>query len=160
MTDATLVTTIGVYEGAQGKYYVVNGMKYSVCFPLVWAHQHMTFYTADNCEIMTGPVRCENCLHYGSIRGVFVGYCSGCMQCYADMGHWRGCLVSQGIPLEYLDDEALWARYPYASGIPKTKIGDDLDADVTDRGIHRETLTAAMHAENCTILSSGMVCEE
>ena len=147
MTDSPLVTTISVYEGAQGKYYVVNGIKYSVCFPIVWAHQHITFYTKNNRGIKTGPLKCNNCAKHGSIRGVFVGYCSNCLRSYTDAGHWRGCLVSPGVPLDCLDDETLWAQYPYASCIPKTNIGDDPDADLTDRSINDETLVAAIHAE-------------
>lgn len=145
MSAANFVTNIPVFEGAQGKYYIVNGKKYSVYFPIAWAHEHITFQIGDD-EAKSGPEECGNCDTYGSIRGVFVGYCSNCLRQYHDSQYWRGCLVAPGIPVDMLEDRYMWQQYPYMSGIPKSAIGDEEGADLTDQGINLEELTDAISA--------------
>lgn len=146
MSAATnFVTNIPVFEGAQGKYYIVNGKKYSVYFPIAWAHEHLTFQIED-CEDKTGPEECGNCDAYGSIRGVFVGYCGNCLQNYHGSQYWRGCPVAPGLSLEMLEDSDMWAQYPYMAGVPKSAIGDEEGADLTDRGINLEELSDAIAA--------------
>jgi hypothetical protein len=59
------------------EYYTVNGHQqpdgspviYIGGFPLEWATSHAP---------ETGPMSCLNCLDYGSLRGVFIGYCANC----------------------------------------------------------------------------------
>lgn len=145
MSATNFVTNIPVFEGAQGKYYIVNGKKYSVYFPIAWAHEHITFQIGDD-EAKSGPEECGNCDTYGSIRGVFVGYCSNCLWQYHDSQYWRGCLVAPGLPVDMLRDSDIWAQYPYMSGIPKSAIGDEEGADLTDQGVNLEELNAAISA--------------
>lgn len=145
MSATNFVTNIPVFEGAQGKYYIVNDKKYSVYFPIAWAHEHITFQIGEY-EDKTGPEECGNCDTHGSIRGVFVGYCGNCLRNYHESNHWRGCLVAPGLPLELLEDSDMWAQYPYMSGIPKSAIGDEEGADLTDQGINLEQLDAAIAA--------------
>ena len=51
------------------KFYDYNGQKYSICFPIEWATNHLE---------QTGPVECMNCLHYGCTYDVFTTYCINC----------------------------------------------------------------------------------
>lgn len=146
MSAANLITNIPVFEGAQGKYYIVNDKKYSVYFPIAWAHEHITFHDDVGGVETTGPNECGNCDAYGSIRGVFVGYCGNCLQLYHGSQYWRGCPVAPGLSVEMLEDSDMWAQYPYMSGIPKSAIGDEEGADLTDQGINLEQLDAAIAA--------------
>lgn len=52
-----------------GDYYTVGYYKYANSFPKEWAQSHLSG---------TGPEQCGNCYEYGSIDGVFVGYCLNC----------------------------------------------------------------------------------
>ena len=61
------------------EYYTLDGHNtqskepviYVGGFPLEWATAH---------ECGTGPMECVNCAYYGSLNGVFVGYCVNCAQ--------------------------------------------------------------------------------
>ena len=142
----TFLTAVPIFQGAQCKYYIVDDKKYHVYFPVGWAHEHKTFgidYTA-------GPNECKNCDDYGSIRGVFVGYCSNCLQTYCESGDWRGNLVAPGMSVEMLEDGDMWLQYPYMSGVPKSEIGDEEGADLTDQGINLEKFSEAIDALRST----------
>lgn len=147
MSATQFIDSIAVFQGAQGKFYLVNGKKYHIRFPIDWVHNHLSFRNTgyDNEIIeMSGPEHCENCNTYGSIRGVFVGYCSNCLQNYADSNQPRGYLVWGGLNIEYLNNEDIWNMYPYMYGVKKSEIGDEEDAEVTDEGFDLEKLTEAI----------------
>jgi hypothetical protein len=73
MSAAQFVESIAVFQGAQGKFYLVNGYKYHIRFPMDWAHNHKAFRLVGEVEFNdgSGPEHCGNCAAYGSIRGVF-----------------------------------------------------------------------------------------
>lgn len=151
MSATNFITAIPIFEGAQGKYYIVNSKKYSVYFPIAWAHEHLTFLIGeDKLEYKTGPENCGNCDLYGSIRNVFVGYCSNCLQRYLESNIWRGCHVAPGFSVDMLEDIYMWERYPYMSGIPKSKIGDEEDADLTDQSENLEQIMGAIDSTQAT----------
>jgi hypothetical protein len=52
-----------------GDYYTLGYYKYNKSFPEEWAISHLPG---------TGPEQCGNCYDYGSIDGVFLGYCLNC----------------------------------------------------------------------------------
>lgn len=54
--------------------------------------------------------------------------------------------MAPGLSLEMLEDSDMWAQYPYMSGVPKSAIGDEEGADLTDQGINLEELDAAIAA--------------
>jgi hypothetical protein len=64
---------------AGNEYYSIEGnvgqssrsVIYIGGFPLEWATAH---------ECGTGPKECVNCAYYGSVNGVFIGYCANCAQ--------------------------------------------------------------------------------
>ena len=64
-----------LFEGYQGKYYMVDGEKYDEHFPYEWATNHLSHQTFHD---GSGPLNCRNCKKYGSILTVFVGYCMDC----------------------------------------------------------------------------------
>lgn len=110
-----MVDTIRV---VQEKYYILNGKKYSVYFPIGWAYEHLTFG-----ECGSGPHECVNCNKDGSISGVFVGYCDGCLKNYNDYHFPRGnYTVAIGIPVRKLKSKVIWEKYPYMAGVLKSSI--------------------------------------
>lgn len=52
-------------------YYMIESYKYAHDFSKEWAQNHMEG---------TGPEQCNNCYWYGSIDGVFMGYCLNCAE--------------------------------------------------------------------------------
>ena len=55
--------------------YVYNNIKYIHAFPKSWARNHISD---------TGPESCAMCVSYGTVDGIFVGYCSACARLYHD----------------------------------------------------------------------------
>jgi hypothetical protein len=101
---------IQVHNGAQSKYYIVQGIKYHINFPLEWA-------------LNNNP--CVNCLNH-TINGMFVYYCQECCQ-------QRHEKISHNP-----DTLELWVL-PYMVGISIEDIGDDeILKEITDERIRRE----------------------
>ena len=69
-SNETISMTIHTNEYG-GKYYILNGVKYHISFPLPYALSH---------KRGTGPEECGNCADFGSIgfNKVFLGYCGNC----------------------------------------------------------------------------------
>jgi hypothetical protein len=98
-----------IRQGAQGKFYIVDGYKYDEHFPLEYAENHFEG---------SGPKDCLYCQKYGSILGVFVGYCENChLNIYK--------LKRPGIINATLTTkENLGNHLPYMSGVRLIHIGD------------------------------------
>jgi len=102
-----------IYEG---NYYVVNKVKYDSHFPEEWATNHLSFVVGESDDIASsGPEDCGNCTCYGSIRGVFVGYCSNCAKEYK---YERG-----GGFDHYFTEEEMWEKLPYMKGVKLNRVG-------------------------------------
>jgi hypothetical protein len=150
MSAIQYINSIAVFQGAQGKYYVVDGQKYHIRFPIEWAHKHVfgdEEWTDE--ELATngpGPKNCGNCKFYGSIRDVFVGYCCNCLRNLIDHDDPRGQRFAIGLAVCDLENADMWQKYPYMYGVKKTEIGDEEGAYVTDEGVNLERLRAAMIA--------------
>jgi hypothetical protein len=143
--SAQIVDTVTVYQGAQCKYYIVNGKKYHLRFPMEWAHTHKTFIiNGGEYEHKSGPEDCGNCDLYGSNRGVFVGYCGNCLHNYIETNEPRGRLVAPSLSVDMLENDDIWLQYPYMYNVPKSEIGDEEGAEVTDDGINLERLAEAI----------------
>jgi hypothetical protein len=54
--------------------------------------------------------------------------------------------VAPGLSVEMLEDNDMWAQYPYMSRVPKSEIGDEEGADLTDNGVNLERLADAIEA--------------
>jgi len=103
-------------ESCEGHYYVVNGVKYDRRFPEEWATNHLSFSDGHpDYTLHTGPENCGNCSCYGSLRGVFVGYCSNCSREY---NYERG----GGFDLDYTQEE-MWEKLSYMKGVPLNQVG-------------------------------------
>ena len=108
-----------IYQGAQGDYYVIGDIKYDAHFPEEWAKDHKDFPQGSPYEdylACTGPEKCENCAFYGSLRGVFVGYCSNCARDY-DFSRGKGYLYED-------TQEEMWEKLDYMKGVTLNQIGD------------------------------------
>ena len=120
MSTNQYINSIPIFQGSNGKFYIVNGYKYDINFPLAWALNHR------NCNynqaIGSGPKECANCLSYGSINGVFVGYCSNCLTNVYD--NQRGICISPGSSVDMLSEYTMWERYSYLKGVTKNEIGE------------------------------------
>jgi hypothetical protein len=155
------IDSVDIYQGAQSKFYIVDGEKYHIRFPMEWAHDHRFFpsiFTNEDGEEITvsggtGPNQCGNCKAYGSIRDVFVGYCCGCLEYYYDDAQPRGELIAPGMALHVLGNQDIWMQYPYMYGIKKSEIGDIEGAVVNDIGVDLEMLAHVLeeaHAHEYT----------
>jgi len=76
-------TTIDIIQGSCNKIYQIGTVQYDIHFPLHWALDPMQLENGMIC----GPSHCNNCLEYGSYRGVFIGYC---LNCATEYGYERG----------------------------------------------------------------------
>lgn len=89
---------IEIIQGRCQKIYQIGTVQYDIHFPLHWALEPKQLEDGFVC----GPSYCNNCLEYGSYRGVFIGYC---LNCAYEYGYERGngflyhgveCLVGNG----------------------------------------------------------------
>ncbi len=106
-------------QGAQGKYYVVDGKKYDEHFPQAWALNHQACSGDYAGRTMSGPKLCQNCNTYGSINGVFVFYCANCTK-YVFNGQRGGYIISS----QDTTEGELWKQFPYMNCVTFDEIGD------------------------------------
>jgi hypothetical protein len=103
-----------IYQGAQGKYYVIDGYKYDEHFPLEYAENHLAYGFAGG----SGPKDCSYCRKYGTILDVFVGYCQNChvnIYKFKRPGIKNATLTTK---------ENLGNNLPYMRGVRLIHIGD------------------------------------
>jgi hypothetical protein len=110
---------IPLIQGAQGKYYVVDGQKYDEHFPQVWALNHQACSSDYAGRTVSGPKLCRNCRSYGSINGVFVFYCANCTK-YVYNGERGGHILSS----QDTTEGELWRQFPYMNCVTSDEIGD------------------------------------
>lgn len=127
--SVAIVNCISIFEN-KGKYYIIDGFKYDIHFPLAWALDHRNYEpyfdeeTNETYVNGSGPKECNNCNAYGSINGVFVGYCTTCLQhVYNDK---RGDhSIASGMSINTLCESYLWKQCPYMDGVKISEIGYD-----------------------------------
>ena len=119
-----------IQDGTKGKYYVIDGIKYTEQFPIKWALNHKQN------PFPSGPKTCENCKEYGSINGVFVNYCTMCvLHVYNGIDNpRRNCVVNPATESEEYEKN-LWEGAPYMENIKLSEIGGILDEPIS---IHEE----------------------
>jgi len=120
--SATLLSTITVYQGEQGRFYYHNGIWYDCHFPVAYALDHNpTEYTSE-----CGPERCASCSTYGYVRNVFVGYCWDCAAAYQVP---RGCAAvkmdEEVFCFPSFSQENVELRIPYMVGVSLEEIGNE-----------------------------------
>lgn len=107
--------------------YIINNVVYSEHFPIEWALNPgefiWEFKGKEETFIMgpgTSPDHCANCNYFGSINGVFIGYCANCAEQY-DYTRGNG-FIEQGV--EYTDEDgAPMCNTTYLSGLDLGKLG-------------------------------------
>ena len=121
-------SSVAMFQGKQGKYYMYNGYRYDIHFPLAWALDS----SIHNC----GPEVCSNCDKYCYVNNVFVGYCWNCAAVFNDT---RGCaafntavyksngglLSGELILFKDYSVKAINDLVPYMKGIKVEEIGDE-----------------------------------
>ena len=131
MSSNQYVNSIHICQGNQGKYYILDGIKYDIHFPLVWALDHRNYEPYYHEEMDktyingSGPKECGNCKAYGSMNGVFVGYCSTCLE-HVYHGKRGDYSIFPGMSITMLCECTLWKQYPYMNGIKFEEIGDKI----------------------------------
>ena len=113
---------IPVYQGIRGKYYIIDGVKYDIHFPVQWTLTHKSG---------SGPVYCKNCKESGSIRGVHVFYCANCRN---DIYHGKRGKETIYDPKK-LNQFQMEKFFSYLKGVSIHLIGDE---EVVIRGKHSE----------------------
>ena len=115
-----------------GKYiYIINNVVYSEHFPVEWAltpgKLEWEFDGETDTHIMgpgTSKNHCGNCNYYGSLHGVFLGYCGNCAREYE---YTRGNgLSSQGV-IDEEEEGWLLPKATYLSGLDLTTLGYNRD---------------------------------
>jgi len=169
MTDTDI--NIKVYANERGgKYYCYDGIMYDIHFPLAWAiGNDFDNYCNDDYPAM-GPKHCGNCAFYGTIRGVFVGYCANCAHyCYELNTIFRGGI--EHVPGEEIvfptkaafSYEELVAHYPYMKGAIIGQIGlhsyQKEDSEDDDEETHSSMPSLIQISEN-SICDNKMSIDE
>lgn len=158
MSASNYITSIPLFNGLQGKFYVVDGYKYHPCFPVAWAMNHVSFQHEDGGDISTGPMSCGGCAEYGCVRGVFVGYCANCLRMYQDASQWRGNHCFGSWPISEESDESFWSQYPYMQGVSQSDIGDMTFQEEGAHILEREALLyqlSSYHDNDATHIDVG-----
>ena len=121
-----------------GERYLYDYQWYHEKFPEEWAVCH---------KEGTGPGQCTNCADYGSINGVFIGYCANCAIYNYEGARGRGFIdvgkeISDNDVLgfasvfeTYLKDVDIHAIEPIESEYQEP--GDDMD-NIDDNGNYPE----------------------
>jgi hypothetical protein len=81
-------------------YRTINGIKYINNFPQEWIDEEI-----ENC----GPRHCINCLHVGTYKAIFIGYCTSCAELY-DFERGNG-LLETGKEYEGNLETSIWNTY-------------------------------------------------
>ena len=117
ISDISTVTNIDnisdVYAVTAVTYYIINGKRYDNHFPYEWAILDLTEYYGDYSD-MCGPQHCLNCEHYGSLHGVFVGYCLMCSRAFNGLRGGGFLQITSSDDLDLL---------PYMAGVNMNQIG-------------------------------------
>ena len=78
-----------------GERYLYDYQWYHAKFPEEWATCH---------KEGTGPGQCNNCADYGSINGIFIGYCANCAMYVYEGSRGRGFI---DVGVEFNDNNVL-----------------------------------------------------
>ena len=109
----------------RGIYYVIDGEKYDIHFPLHWAICHKST-NPEFPDDIAGPKDCLNCKTSGSIHNVFVAYCPNC-------AYYLFNETREGVGIETDASESL-KTLSYMRGVLPKEIGeydvDDYDVEV------------------------------
>lgn len=144
MSSANLICTIPVFQGNPGKYYVVDGEKYHINFPIHWALNHLG--NPECPEDKSGPKECGNCKYFGSYKGVFIGYCLNCVHYYDNFERGSCGLFTYDTETRnirpYSDKTLQRALYtlPYMKGVNVSEIGDET-TDMSDYTVLPDPIT-------------------
>ena len=93
--------------------YLYDYQWYHEKFPVAWAVNH---------KEGTGPGQCSNCADYGSINGVFIGYCANCATCDYEGTRGRG-FIEAGVELSENDVLRFESAFEtYLSGVNLNEI--------------------------------------
>jgi len=108
---------------------MVDDFLYTETFPREWAENHW---------FNTGPKNCKDCLYFGSLNGVFIGYCGDCAKTIYHYSRGLGFIdIATECPYElidvshlddeYIDDDSLDSYSifgTYLKNIDPDNIGD------------------------------------
>lgn len=140
-----IILYVPVYKsvtGYKGLFYIVDGFRYHIRFPIKWALNHKILS-----GIFTGPKECLNCVLYGTCNTVFVGYCDNCLRHYSGTNEIRGDFqVSPGKALDMLNNDELIQKYPYIKGTIVSEVEEIYEFNVVE-GLWSE-IVKNMTAEN------------
>jgi hypothetical protein len=134
-----------------GDTYSYDYIWYHKNFPIEWAVNHVSG---------TGPSQCENCFEYGSVNGVFIGYCVNCAQYDYNGKRGRG-FIDSGIELKQEDcseyDIPFYtSEYPsifetYLKRVDITKIGSVAEEKNQEHEEEPELDEYDIYGPSCTV---------
>lgn len=139
MSQISYVNSAAIIKGKQGMYYVLDGEKYDIHFPLEWACSQIPLPECP--ESIPGPKYCEDCKLYGSIHGVFVAYCPNCAYNIFD-GVREGILGSAQTAREALHSLS------YMEGVSLSEIGEEEVVEIEETECHDDDYYADLFYPN------------
>ena len=83
--------------------YIYNNILYIYSFPKTWSQNHI---------LNTGPEYCTQCVSFGTVNGIFIGYCSDCARMYDNYERGLGFINNRGdeaiVDVDYLLNSAFF----------------------------------------------------
>jgi hypothetical protein len=83
--------------------YIYNDILYIYSFPKTWSQNHI---------LNTGPEYCTQCVSFGTVNGIFIGYCSDCARMYDNYERGLGFINNRGdeatVDVDYLLNSAFF----------------------------------------------------
>jgi hypothetical protein len=110
-------------------YYIHNGQKYHLQFPIGWALDHRGFVkTNDDSTVYeafcSGPKGCYNCRGFMQMNDIFIGYCSNCLYWYEQIGLNRGKYCAIRFPVWEMSEKVIEHVYPYMNGFQRQSLSE------------------------------------
>jgi len=94
------ITTNAMVTAMNEETYLIGGIHYHSRFPREWADDHLDG---------SGPENCANCEYFGSLNGVFIGYCGNCADYVYNGERGRG-IMETGVEFDR-NGESMYDTY-------------------------------------------------
>jgi len=120
-----------VFAGDRRQFYSYDEELYTATFPFEWAENHLPG---------SGPKECGNCAYYGSLNGVFVGYCCNCAVYLYKGERGRGFIDCGKENSSKTVDNFVSIFDTYMKGVDPDDVGDKdfIDSERMMRGLEVE----------------------
>jgi hypothetical protein len=152
--SSTNLQCIPIITDHNKRFYLLDGFRYHLNFPLAWAMNHKNW--EKNPDVYSGPKMCSSCRTTGCLNDVFVCYCFNCQKLIYKskrltpidgmdklppaIYHWQmGTTASlYGLDKEVLLESGLIPQPPSPLSVADIDISEDFDDFNVLEAIHYE----------------------